>query len=453
MTETEELALNQKLAQLAAAQTKQALRLASASLPHLSGLARLCRVITTESVPVAAIGASGLIAVHPNVFAKISLADATFIIAHEMMHLALDTHGRIGEASPLLGNYAHDYIINDILCNELDRETPPLDGLSMPSAREKSFEELVVELSKGGTDSRIGSCWTVDSRNKSKPGAVARRNRTALGRALCEAGIIPPQPEPLPPPPMDERVLQGDLLPPELEQQLEPNLSSQARGTLQQKIRKAAAKAAALAELKKKIQDAQNAASGSAEPERHDATLDALRGAYETPWQMALQRWVDAVAPGERTYARPSRRGANRSDVILPGRRREGWTLHIILDTSGSMEAYLSRALGAIAYFCESSGVYDVHLIQCDVEVTKDDWVEPGELDRYQIRGFGYSDMTPAMLYFAENPEITSVVMLTDGYIDILEQEPPYRILWVLLGEMNNDFQPAYGDIVHLPLS
>ena len=33
---------------------------------------------------------------------------------------------------------------------------------------------------------------------------------------------------------------------------------------------------------------------------------------------------MDAVAPGERTYARPSRRSGDRSDVVLPGRRREG---------------------------------------------------------------------------------------------------------------------------------
>ena len=200
------------------------------------------------------------------------------------------------------------------------------------------------------------------------------------------------------------------------------------------------------------MDEALAAPSGSDEPQRHDAMLDAIHAAYDTPWQLALQRWMDAVAPGERTYARPSRRGADRGDIVLPGRRREGWTLHVILDTSGSMESYLSRALGAIAYFCESAGVYDVHLVQCDVEVTKDDWLEPGELDRYQIRGFGYSDMSPAIDHFAEDPEITSVLMLTDGYIDIPSTEPPYKMLWVLLGEVNWDFRPDYGDIVHLPL-
>ena len=95
--------------------SQQALRLASASLPHLSGLARLVRLKPTRAVGAAAISSSGLLLVQPDVFAKIPLADAAFILAHELLHLALDTHGRQGDAHPLIVNFAHDYVINDIL--------------------------------------------------------------------------------------------------------------------------------------------------------------------------------------------------------------------------------------------------------------------------------------------------------------------------------------------------
>ncbi len=447
----EQLTPQELTARRAKERSLQALRLASASLPHLSGLARLCRVRPCDDVSVAAVGPSGLILVQPQVFAKIPLGDAAFILAHEMMHLALDTHGRIGDTHRMLGNFAHDYIINDMLCQELERDEPPLDGLMMPNAREKSFEELIVELAKGNAGSGDARCWTVDPGEGKWPGLGASPPPTAMGRALSDAGLIPPQAQP--PRKKDNRLQRGDLLPPELEEEFEPELSPQLRENLRKQVRKAAAKAASLAELKKKMDEASAVPSSADEPQRHDAMLDAIHAAYDTPWQLALQRWMDAVAPGERTYARPSRRGADRGDVVLPGRRREGWTLHVILDTSGSMESYLSRALGAIAYFCESAGVYDVHLVQCDVEVTKDDWLEPSELDRYQIRGFGYSDMSPAMLHFVDDPEITSVLMLTDGYIDILDNQPPYRMLWVLLGDVNSEFRPSYGDVVHLPLN
>lgn len=439
--------------QRAVERSKQALRLASASLPHLSGLARLCRIKATRSVSVAAVGKSGLVVVQPDVFSTIPLGDAAFILAHELMHLALDTHGRLGDADPLLGNFAHDYIINDILCEELERDEPPLDGLNERGSREYSFEELIVELSKRGSGNQPGRCWTVSPARLPRRGRGGSPARSSLSRALADAGLIePPQPPPPPEPKISDDLMGGDLLSPEQEADFEPELSPQLRDKVTEQVRKAAAKAASLAELRKKMEEAQDGAGQMPEPQRHDAMLEALHAAYDTPWQLALQRWMDAVAPGERTYARPSRRGADRGDIVLPGRRREGWTLHIILDTSGSMEEFLPRALGAIAYFCESAGVYDVHIVQCDVEVTQDDWIEPSALDRYQVRGFGYSDMTPAMDYFAADPEITSVVLLTDGYIDILAQEPPYHVLWVLFGDVNREFNPSYGTVIELPL-
>ena len=53
-----------------------------------------------------------------------------------------------------------------------------------------------------------------------------------------------------------------------------------------------------------------------------EQVVTALRGIYRTPWQMALQNWLEGVVPGERTFVRPSRRGADRHDVVMPGRKR-----------------------------------------------------------------------------------------------------------------------------------
>src|SRR5262249_13594273 len=142
--------------------------------------------------------------------------------------------------------------------------------------------------------------------------------------------------------------------------------------------------------------------------------LSALRGRYRPPWELALQRWLESVAPGERTYARPSRRGADRTDVVLPGRKREGWTLHIVLDTSGSMVEELPRALGAIADFCEALGVEQIRLIQCDTAVGRDEVLAPAEVSRWQVTGFGGSDLRPAMLRLAEDTEVAAAVVLTD---------------------------------------
>lgn len=424
----------------------QALRLVAATLPHLAGLTRLVRVKASQRVPVAAVAASGLVLVNPQLFSAMPLGDAAYVLAHELMHLALDTHGRQGRAEHLVANFAHDYIINDILSDELGRD-PPLDGLHSPGAREKSFEEWIVELSKESGAMRYARCWSAGKAGRPGSGHSRQPSPSPLSRALADAGLIEDEPEE--PPDFDEELSQGDVIPESRETEFEPELAPQQRQSTVRQVRKAAAKAASLAELKKQMEQADsNAAAGEAE--RGDALIEALRNAYHTPWQLALQRWMDALAPGDRTYARPSRRGADRTDVVLPGRNRQGWTLHIILDTSGSMEEHLSAALGAIAHFCESSGVADIHLVQCDTAVTRDEWLDPVGLAAFEISGFGYSDMRPAMSHLATDPEVTAVLMLTDGYIDILPQPPPYEMLWVLVGHQDQSFAPPYGHVLHL---
>jgi predicted metal-dependent peptidase len=172
---------------------------------------------------------------------------------------------------------------------------------------------------------------------------------------------------------------------------------------------------------------------------------------YRTPWHLALQRWLEAVAPGERTFTRASRRGeAVGRDVVLPGRRRQGWLLNIVLDTSASMSDALPRALGAIAGFCDAVGVDQVRLVQCDAEVTSDEWLPPDALASLAISGYGGSDLSPALAHLADDPLTRAVVVITDGEILYPQAPLPYDVLWVLLpsGSAGSRFNPPYGRVV-----
>ena len=53
-------------------------------------------------------------------------------MAHEMLHLCLESHERGIGTERQLFNYAHDYIINDMLAAELGRR-PPRGGLDYPA--------------------------------------------------------------------------------------------------------------------------------------------------------------------------------------------------------------------------------------------------------------------------------------------------------------------------------
>jgi predicted metal-dependent peptidase len=335
-----------------------------------------------------------------------------------MLHLALRTHDRAKGSSRLEFNYAHDYIINDILRAELGFASIPAGGLDMPGARERSAEEIVLEMRKnaqGETKSRV---WEGEA-------ASARRVFTNGGGARGGKG--------------DDA---GDVLGDDLEREMFPG-DAEAQRTAAEKMKELAAQSLGLA----KAMGAMKGPPG-ADPGATRQMMGALRGLYRTPWQLGLQRWLESVAPGDRTFSRPSRRGADRSDIVLPGRKREGWILNVVLDTSGSMSDELPRALGAIADFCDAVAVDAVRLVQCDTVVTGDELVEPAELAERELSGFGGSDLSPAMLHLADDPHVRATIVVTDGDIAYPPTSMPYDVLWVVTPPGSAAFAPPYGQVV-----
>ncbi len=94
--------------------------------------------------------ASGRLVANPGFTARLSNDDLVFVLAHELLHLALRTHDRAVGSSRLEFNYAHDYIINDMLRHALGVQKIPAGGLDMAGARERSAEEIVLEMRRNG---------------------------------------------------------------------------------------------------------------------------------------------------------------------------------------------------------------------------------------------------------------------------------------------------------------
>jgi predicted metal-dependent peptidase len=426
---------------LALANAALALRLVAANLPHLAGLCHAVRVRASAKYPVAAIAASGLMLVNPRVFTEAPLPDLAFVVAHELLHLALDTFGRGGGSDPHLVNVAHDYVINDILSVELGRQVP-LGGLVRHGARRESLEALVAELARDGDP---GACWSV---GRKKPPRRAKAPKSAITEQLERLGLLPPEPDE-PAGEAEEPSATGDTLTAAEEAALEPHLGPKERTAVRERVRREAVRSVSLKELRDHL-DRHCGLGQGADAGASQTLMEAVATAYQPPWQLALQRWLDAVTPGPRSFARPSRRGADRADgVVLPGRTREGWALHVVLDTSGSMLNTLPHVLGLLAAFCEGAGVTRVHVLQCDVGVTADDWLDPAELAAYRVTGFGGSDMSPALDALAGDPEVSAVLVLTDGFIAYPADEPPHAVLWGIVDGYAG-FAPPYGTVVQV---
>jgi predicted metal-dependent peptidase len=339
-------------------------------------------------------------------------------------------------------NYAHDYIINDILRHELNFGKVPAGGLDWPGARLKSAEEILLEMEKN-------------------PDTVPGRTRVWKGQPAPTRGLFSPgscQPEgddgedgegEEEQPGGGDGDLQdarGDVFDEKAEQELFPGENAQDLEQREGVLKEEAARALSMG----KLMDAMKGPGRGTAPGAASEVVFALRGLYRTPWEMALQRWLEAVAPGARTFNRASRRGADRTDLVLPGRKREGWILNIVLDTSGSMTGEIPRALGAIADFCDAVSVDQLRLLQCDTAITSDLFLMPSEVAKHQISGYGGSDLSPALRHLAEDPHVEAVVVLTDGEIAYPPERMPYDVLWVLPSYGSLAFQPPYGVVIRM---
>lgn len=404
---------------------QRGLRLLTVPLPYLSGLAARVKVSLDERVPTMGVFASGRLVVNPAFAETLKDSELIFVLAHELLHLALRTHDRARGSHHLEFNYAHDYIINDILRIELGVEHVPAGGLEMPGASKRSAEEIVLEMRRNadimpsrtsvfaGEETTIGRLF----------GPATRGQRAREGGEHADA---------------------GDVLGPQREKEMFPDdVAAQAQEV--ETIKEAASGALALARAVGALKGLRGDDAGAT-----SQVVTALRGLYRTPWEVVLQRWMESVAPGERTFVRPSRRGADRADLVLPGRRREGWMLNVIIDTSGSMADEIPRALGAIADFGAAVAVDQVRLLQCDVTVTSDELLSPEELAQFTVTGYGGSDLSPAMHLLAADPQVRAVAIITDGDVQFPPEPMPYDVLWVLPPGRSAAFHPSYGRVVNM---
>ena len=394
------------------------LRMVTVPFPHLAGLAGAVRVDMDDRVPTMGVFASGRMLANAEFVSRLKDNELVFVLAHELLHLALRTHDRAKGSSRLEFNYAHDYIINDILRVELGFTSIPAGGLDMPGAREKSAEQIVLEFRKAGNQ--------MQSRTRVWNGQAVAGDRI-FGNS--RQGTRDNQ----------DAAMAGDVLGNELEREWfaeDADGQAERAGRIEEIAAKGLALAKALGAMKGRGTD-----TGASQQ-----VMSALRGLYRTQWQVALQKWLESVAPGDRTFVRPSRRSVERSDLVLPGRKRETWMLNVLLDTSGSMTAEIPRALGAIAEFCDALAVDHIRMIQCDSDVKSDAVLSPAELAEYEVSGFGGSNLSPAMLTLAADPLVTAAVIVTDGDIEYPSVEMPYRVLWVLPAP--GSFNPPYGVVI-----
>ncbi len=134
------------------------------------------------------------------------------------------------------------------------------------------------------------------------------------------------------------------------------------------------------------------------------------------------------VPERRRSWARPSRRQTAtpetpRPRFVEPEEARTTHTFGVIIDTSGSMQRdELGKALGAVVAYSQSQDVRQVRLVYCDAQPYDEGFVNVDSLaSRVQVRGRGGTVLQPAvdlLLSRQDFPKACPLLIITDGWCE-----------------------------------
>ena len=134
----------------------------------------------------------------------------------------------------------------------------------------------------------------------------------------------------------------------------------------------------------------------------------------------------------EKTITKKNRR----SIEGLKGKRKENYSLNVILDTSGSMKGYFEQVL---SYIFQNN--VQINLIQCDTEVKSVKSIKnKKQLIDLKIIGMGGTKLQKAVNYIADDKKLKklNVLILTDGFYEPnLNLSKLKKVLILTVGDIN----------------
>jgi len=326
----------------------------------------------TEDLPTAATDMSNIY-LNPGFMAGLASVDVEmFVLAHEVMHIAMEHGLRRGSRNPQLWNQACDYVINALLLDadftlwEHALYDKRFAGMSAEQVYDILFREQKSQNKSGekGDGSGAGSGKPtmddlLDPANGGSPEEVARVGREVRQRVAAAANIARMQGK-----------LSGDL--------------------------------------ERLVNDILNP---------------------KVPWQDMLRDYVTRISKDDEAWNRRNRRF---SHIYLPARYSEKMGEAILIDdTSGSISHdELRQYNGEAKDICDSMHPERLRIVYCDSRVKGEQVFEEDEFDPALVKpkGGGGTDMRVALEHVEQyDPEF--VILFTDGFTPWPDVEPSYPLI------------------------
>lgn len=325
-----------------------------------------------------------MIGYNPAFFDTLTVEEIEFVLAHEVMHIALEHGLRLRGRNPRIWNMACDYAINWILKEagftmaDLSKflgkgSAILLDGKHAGKSAEQIYDELIEQAQKN----RRG-------RGQGEPGSP----NDGLGDN-----------------PMD-----GDIRQPEA---MDPATQAEVERSIQQRVAQAANMARAAGKL-----------GGALERLVNDILNPTV------PWQDLLRDYMTRVTKDDESWVRRNRRFQK---MYLPSRHSERMgEIVFIGDTSGSItNEELNKVAAEVNAVAEQIQPERIRVLWADTSVKREQVFELGDTITFDAKGGGGTDMRVPLTQCEQYDEAQVVVLCTDGHTPWPEAEPPFPLIVV----------------------
>ncbi|MBX5253346.1 hypothetical protein HJC03_23540 [Rhizobium sp. NLR4b] len=303
--------------------------------------------------------------------------ELVFVLAHEVMHNALDHHVRKGRREHEKWNKACDYAINGELsaCGLKMPKCGLIDAQYTGRGAEEIYSLLPDEPKGGGSGGKDdpGGCGAVLP-------AAAAHEAEKLAKASADMKV---------------------------------------------KVRQAAAIAA-------------KASGGIGNlPGSMQRLIEKLL-APVVDWRAVLRRFIDDSQTRDYTWMKPNRRHIG-SGFILPGLMTDGLN-HLVVgvDSSGStfdpevLQRFASEISGAFG----DGSIDKVTVIYADTAVARVDEFERGDEIFFNITGGGGTAFSDTFRWIAKNvPDASAIIYFTDLYVSDFGEQPAAPLMWAVYGD------------------
>lgn len=324
---------------------------------------------------------------NPNFLETLTEAEITFVLAHEVLHVALLHMTRRGQRDPKGWNIAADYVINETLAQE---------GIGrMPKG---GLRDSALVAKGGGTAEGVYSVIAQEQEEKQGPGDPQGGGPDFPG-AGEEGGALDSVED-----------ASGDDGAPADQADL----------------------AKREADLKVRINQALNVAkmSGKLSAGLERFARGLLKGSV--PWREVLRDFLTARTRSDYSYSRPKRRQVS-DEIILPSLLGEGLgRIAIAIDCSGSIDdAQVEAFASEIRAIAEDTNPEAIEILYFDSEILSRRTFERGEEIEIEAQGGGGTAFSPIFRALSEGEAPAACIVLTDLECSDFGPRPDFPVLWV----------------------